>query len=111
MSDFTLSEEHQELIRIALESHKNCAHEEAQLCFALTLLEVELRMDGYLNEEEIEASRTFISDYILESLILKGIIEPTGITEEGDFYLGLTDAGEEAYDELQNDPRYRREEH
>lgn len=110
MSDFTLSEEHQELIRQALESHKNCAHDDAQLCFTLTLLEVELRMDGYLTEEEIEASRTFIADYILESLILKGIIEPTGITDEGEFYLGLTDAGEEAYEGIQNDAKYRREE-
>lgn len=85
-----------ELFRLALQSHKNCFHD-VQLCFTLTVMEVELRRGEALTDEELEASRTFVADCILESLILKGYISPAGIDDTGDFLLELTEAGEEAY--------------
>lgn len=96
----TLNQEIKDLIRLALDSHVGCAHNTAELCYALTLVEVGLRRENPLSDEEYEASRPFIADCILEKLILRGLIEPVGIDNEtGDFYLGLTSAGEAVYEQ------------
>lgn len=95
----SLSDADKDLIRLSLESHNHCVHE-AELCFTLVLIEFELRRGVGLDDDEIELARTFLTDSIVEGLVLKGMIEVTGIdSETGEFYIGLTETGEQAYEE------------
>ena len=95
----TLSDKDKDLIRLSLESHNHCVHD-AELCFTLVLIEFELRREQGLDDDEIDAARTFLADSIVEGLVLKGMIEVTGIdSETGEFYIGLTEEGEQAYEE------------
>ena len=92
----------QDYIRLALQSHQTCAHETSVLCHALILAEAELRR-GYPieSDEEVEACAFFIADATLESLLLKGLIEVEGLSESGEFTIGLTEAGYHAVEEVQ----------
>lgn len=95
----TLSDKDKDLIRLSLESHNHCIHE-AELCYTLILIEFELRRGEGLNDEEIELARNFLADQVIENLVLKGVVEVTGIdSETGEFYIGLTETGEQAYEE------------
>lgn len=95
----TLSDADKDLIRLALESHNHCVHD-SELCYTLIMVEFEIRRGVGLDDEEIEAARLFLTDQIVEGLILKGVIEVSGIdAETGEFYIGLTEAGEQAYEE------------
>lgn len=94
-----LSESTKENIRLALESHKKCVHTDAAMCYTLTLCEVEILEGELLSEEMMEECRNFMADAVLEGLILKGIVEVVGVSEDGEFMVGLTDAGEAAYDD------------
>lgn len=88
----------QDLIILAMTSHESCGHDDPALCFTLCVLETEIRLLRELTNEEAEESRLFFLDQILEGLILKGMVEPTGLNEEGDFVLGLTEQGRTAYE-------------
>lgn len=81
-------------LRLALESHIHCRHENPTYCHMLILAELAMRR-GYpvISDEELDACGGFIADAVLESLILKGMVEVMGVTEDGDFTLGLTEAG------------------
>lgn len=100
----TLDDATKDFIRRGLDAHVYCGHNDASLCYTLTLIEAEIRRGEEFSEEEVEASRIFIADSILEGLILKGMIEPVGIDpDSGDFYVGLTAAGEEAYEHIRQE--------
>jgi hypothetical protein len=88
-----LDDETQQAIRLAVESHRYCIHDSAVLCHALILSELGMRRGYPVAEEEIEACGFFIADVTLENLILKGLIEVSGVSEDGDMLVGLTEAG------------------
>lgn len=92
-----------EYIRKALSSHESCAHNDASMCYSLVLCEVEMLLGRLLEEEEIEQCRNVIADTVLEGLILKGMVEVTGISEDGEFMVGLTETGEESYNEIREE--------
>lgn len=93
-----ISEELKELVRLAMQSHNHCGHDDLTLCNMLTLIEVQIRYDEELTEEETIGCQNYVADQILESMILKGYMAPAGIDiETGDFLLEFTEAGEEAY--------------
>lgn len=94
-----LSDVDKDLIRLSIESHNHCLHD-AELCFTLILIEFELRRGEGLTDDEIDAAKTFVADAVVEGLVLKGMVEVTGIdSETGEFYIGLTETGEQAYEE------------
>ncbi len=89
-----LNEATQDILRLALDSHQYCRHQDPALCHALITVELGLRRGYPVSlDEELEACGKFIADAVLESLILKGMVETVGISEDGDFLLGLTEAG------------------
>lgn len=98
-----LSEELKTLIRESMLSHQTCAHKDPSLCYLLILTEVELRQDAVIEEDEMEAVRNFIVDFVIEGLILKGMMEPMGISPEGDFFLGLTEKGRQAEEQIRRE--------
>lgn len=80
-------------IRKAMESHKSCDHiGEPEMCHMLILGEAAIRR-GYAieDEEELDACGRYIADYVLESLILKGVVEPFGVDEEGRMTVRVTE--------------------
>lgn len=98
-----LSDTDKELIRLSLQSHNNCIHS-SELCSTLIFIEFELRRGKELTDEEIEATKLFLTDAIVEGLVLKGMMEVTGIdSETGQFYIGLTEEGELAYEEFRKE--------
>lgn len=88
------------LVRLSMDSHEMCVHDTPQLCSLLVLTEVELRRQRLLADDEIETCQQLMADYVLEGLILKGFVETVGLDESGDFVLGVTEAGEQAYQEM-----------
>lgn len=86
-----------DLACIALESHQKCKHEPA-MCYLLISAEIGFRLGSDLTEDEFRAVGTIIADLTIESLILKGFVEPVGISEEGDMLFGVTEAGSDALD-------------
>ena len=97
-----LDELTQESIRLALESHRYCIHEDAVLCHALVLSEVAMRR-GYsiTSDEELEACGHFIADVTLEGLILQGLISVAGVDENGEMMVELTEAGHAAAEQIE----------
>lgn len=92
-----------ESVKIALSSHDTCNHNDPSMCYSLVLCEVEILFGRLLDEEEIEDCRKAIADIVLEGLILKGMVEVTGVSEDGEFWIGLTEEGEEAYSEIREE--------
>lgn len=87
-----------ELLRKALDAHQHCGHTGAEVCNFLIVCEAAfLRERTFEKNEELEAVQIFLTDIVLENLILKGVVETTGLTEDGEFLLGLTDLGEDVY--------------
>lgn len=97
-----LDDETQDAVRLAIDSHRACAHDSAMLCHALILSELAMRR-GYpvTSDEELEACGYFIADVTLENLILKGYVEVAGVSEEGELMVGLTEAGMSAVEYLE----------
>lgn len=90
-----LDQETKDTLRLALDSHQYCGHDDPSICHMLIIAELSIRR-GFpvTSDEELDACG-YIADAVLESLILKGYVETTGLTEDGDFTLGLTEAGYE----------------
>jgi hypothetical protein len=93
---FQLDDETKELVKHALESHRHCVHNDPELCKVLILSEVALYRGEPPSNEEIIAIGYFLADTILEQLILKGMVEVSGISEDGDFMVALTEQGRAA---------------
>lgn len=91
-----LDEETKENLRLGIESHRHCAHKDPTFCHMLILAELAMRR-GYpvTSDEELEECGHFIADAVLESLILKGLVEMSGMSEDGQMMVGLTEAGME----------------
>ena len=101
-----LTDQDKEYVALALESHRTCVHEKPHLCSILIVTEVELRRGKAIeSDEEFEAMGHCIADLLLESLILKGLVETVGVTEDGEFLIGLTPDGEQV--ELENRETYK----
>lgn len=99
-----LSEETKQLLTEALRSHESCVHTDPSLCNMLILAEVSMvRGDAVTTEEEMEACGHFLTNQVLESLLLKGIVEPVGISDDGEFFLGLTAAGEAEHERIKQE--------
>lgn len=91
-----LSGETKDDLRLALASHQTCIHEDPAYCHMLIIAELALRQRRQIaDNEEIDAIGHFIADAVLESLMLKGMIEVAGLDENGEFMIGLTEAGHE----------------
>lgn len=100
----TLDDITKELLRSALESHTSCAHSDPQICNYLILTEAALiRERDFEEDEELVSAQHFLADCVLEGLILKGLIQVEGMTEDGEFLIGLTDEGKIAEEEIRND--------
>lgn len=92
-----------ELVGIALMSHENCAHQESTMCYLLISAEVGLMLDETISEEKFKQIGTLIADLVLESLILKGMVEPSGIDENGEMLFGVTDNGNKSLEEARKE--------
>lgn len=89
-----LSDDTQAALRVAILSHQTCVHEDPVLCHMLIIAELAMREGRAINDDdEIDAIGHFIADAVLESLVLKGMVEVTGLDENGGFMVGLTEAG------------------
>lgn len=87
----TLDQDTKDYLRQALLSHETCAHGDNTLCFVLMLSEASIRRGRPIqDDEEVDECGGFLADCVLESLILKGVVEVDGMTENGDFVLGFT---------------------
>lgn len=94
-----LTEQDKDYLRLAMSAHDYCGHEDSSFCSMLILAELALRRGRPITtDEEINACGYFIADEVLTSLILKGVVEVVGVSEEGDFELGLTEAGLKTYE-------------
>lgn len=89
-----LDEDTKDYLRLGIESHRHCVHKNPTYCHMLILAELAMRR-GYpvSTQEEIDACGHFIADAVLESLILKGLVEMSGMSEDGQMLVGLTEAG------------------
>jgi len=95
-----LNEITKDALRLSLESHRYCNHETSGLCHALILFETALRRgETIIDDDEIEACGKYVADCVLEGLILKGVMEVTGVDDNGNFFVGLTEEGELAFEE------------
>lgn len=93
-----LAEETKDLVRLALDSHQSCVHD-ARLCHLLIMCEIGFRRHhGVQDDGEIEAISRYLTDCVLSDLMLKDMVEPVGLTEDGEFLIGLTQRG---WDEVQ----------
>lgn len=84
-------------LRVAIASHQTCVHENPVFCHMLIISELAMRQGRTINDDdEIDAIGHFIADAVLESLMLKGLVEVAGLDENGGFMVGLTQEGWEA---------------
>lgn len=91
-----LTDETKEDLRLAIASHQYCIHDEPAFCHMLIIAELAMRQGRAVHDdEEIDAIGHFIADAVLESLILKGMVEVAGVDENGELMVGLTNAGHE----------------
>lgn len=91
-----LDQDTKDYLRHALLSHETCRHDDNALCFVLMLSEASIRRGRPIeDDDEVEEAGGFLADCVLESLILKGIVEVDGMTEDGDFILGFTQVDDE----------------
>lgn len=73
------------------------------MCYLLISAEVGLMLDETISEEKFKQIGTLIADLVLESLILKGMVEPSGIDENGEMLFGVTDNGNKSLEEARKE--------
>lgn len=90
-----------ELLRTTHDQHRDCGHKNAGYCIT-EILDIVGNLRGLPidSDEEFEACSNFIADAVLEGLILKGLIEISGLTEDGEYLIGLTEDGEKITQDL-----------
>lgn len=93
-----LSERLKDALIVENKEHGHCTHYNADHCYHLIVFGALLRSgEESLTREDHEEAINFVVSEIINSLILKGMIEVGSMSPEGDMTYIPTEAGEEAY--------------
>lgn len=91
------------LVELALASHETCAHQEPNMCYLLISAEIGLMTGETLDEDQFKQIGTLVADLVLESLVLKGMMEPSCLNEDGEMLFSVTDAGNQSLEEARRE--------